>query len=231
MSNIDCVESVPFKLNAAVDDERNVHGLSGYELPSQTPKRIVLVKRKADFDDDSVSDEEEEEEEESRDDTDFVANNELKDSEEQKTAYEEEEDDGYEGSEQQEKDYQDYLKIVKDSDGFDIGKGFRGNYFGIKNLVNLNDPEEIYTKQCIEAVHSVIKQQNDEKGANLAFVELTSANWTSFALYYATFKARNKTTNEVNTYQTKVFRCLIDGETEIDLFRLKPIRDSTAIQA
>ncbi|XP_050209423.1 uncharacterized protein LOC126660123 [Mercurialis annua] len=228
MSNLDCVESVPIKLNAAVDDERNVRGLSDYELPSQTPTRIVLVKRKAGFDDNSVSDDEEESGDDS--DCDEVSDNKVR--EEEKIVYaEEEEDDGYEGSEQQEKDFEDYVKIVKESEGFEIGKGYRGFIIGVKASVNLKDPEDIYTKNCIEAVHSAVKQQNDEKGANLEFMEVTSANWTSFALYYATFKARNKTTNEVNTYQTKVFRCLIDGETEIDLFRLKPIRDSTAIQA
>ncbi|XP_055959990.1 uncharacterized protein LOC126660129 [Mercurialis annua] len=110
MANQSHIESAPMNSNIAGDNDGNADGHAVKETSSH--------KRKADFDDNSVSDDEEE----SGDDSDCDEVSDNKGREEEEIAYDGEEDDGYEGSEQQEKDYQEYLKIVKDSEGFEIGR-------------------------------------------------------------------------------------------------------------
>ncbi|XP_055960047.1 uncharacterized protein LOC126660127 [Mercurialis annua] len=136
-----------------------------------------------------------------------------------------------EGTEEEEREMQEYRRILEESDGFDIGKAPTKNYIGGRAELVVKDLEDARTTDCIEAVNVAIELENEVEGANLEFVEVIKANWTGFTYYWVTFLARNKTTGEVNTYQSKIYNNLADGEIEIDLFRLKPSGDSTAIQA
>ncbi|XP_050209429.1 uncharacterized protein LOC126660128 [Mercurialis annua] len=124
---------------------------------------------------------------------------------------------------------QEYRRILEESDGFDIGKAPTKNYIGGRAELDVKDLEDARTTDCIEAVTVAIELENEE-GANLEFVDVIKANWTGFTYYWVTFTARNKTTGKVDTYQSKIYNNLADGEIEVDSFNLKPSRDSTAIQ-
>ncbi|KAJ9129021.1 hypothetical protein P3X46_034221, partial [Hevea brasiliensis] len=65
--------------------------------------------------------------------------------------------------------------------------------------------DDIFSNSCKEALNYAIEKEN-EKGANLIFERIKRTNMHSASLFYITFNAQNATTDEVKTYQTRVFR-------------------------
>ncbi|XP_050209420.1 uncharacterized protein LOC126660121 isoform X2 [Mercurialis annua] len=201
----------------AVDNE----GLAVYESPS--------LKRKAAFHDSSDTDEEKED----KSDGDAAASEGGEDaaaSEGREDAAASEGGKDYaafEGTDEEKREMQEYLRIVAESDGFNIGKALTAHHIGGTEVLDVKDLEDARTTDCIEAVTLAIELENEVEGANLEFVEVIKANWTGFTYYWVTFTAKNKTTGKVDTYQSKIFNNLAAGEIEVDSFNLKPSGDST----
>ncbi|XP_050232859.1 uncharacterized protein LOC126681356 [Mercurialis annua] len=129
----------------------------------------------------------------------------------------------YEGSEQQEKDFQKYVDECAASDCFDVEVIPKGkNFIGMLVRIKVDDDQDFFAQHCKETIQIVLDKQNKEKGTDLELVKLIKANREGNAFYYATFEGRNKTSGELNIYQMSVFRCMVDGDDiEIEHFRLK----------
>ncbi|KAF2300994.1 hypothetical protein GH714_019024 [Hevea brasiliensis] len=83
------------------------------------------------------------------------------------------------------------------------------------------DLNTVYSNGCREALKYAIEKEN-EKGADLIFERIDHANMHPPGLFFITFEARNGTTGEVKTYQTRVFRCpSTPSDIEVEIFRLK----------
>ncbi|KAJ9190384.1 hypothetical protein P3X46_001595 [Hevea brasiliensis] len=116
---------------------------------------------------------------------------------------------------------EDFICQYKESDGFDfIPLPGRPILSGIAYPVYL-DLDTVYSNGCREALKYAIEKEN-EKGSNLIFERIDHANMHPPGLFFITFEARNVTTDEVKTYQTRVFRCpFTPSDIEVELFRLK----------
>ncbi|XP_050234179.1 uncharacterized protein LOC126682505 [Mercurialis annua] len=192
----------------AVDVDVDEEGSGGLE-----PK---LPKRKAEDDGEEDKGEDEEEDGNDNDDEDDTWSLGLGD---------------YEGSEQQEKDFNKYLEECNASDCFDVETIPQGKHFmGMLSRVKIDDDDDFFSKHCKQTVQLVIDQQNNENGMDLELVKVTKANRESSTFYYATFEARNRTSGELETYQTSVFHCFIDGELKVYIFRLKETGDGQGNQ-
>ncbi|XP_055959945.1 uncharacterized protein LOC126661103 [Mercurialis annua] len=210
-------ESVLMKANVHAGDEDHVQDES------------LLHKRKAeaedeeeDYDEEDEEGDEEEDENGDEDDEEEDGNEEDEDEDYNGTVDELPDYGDYEGSEQQQIDLEIYKKTLDESEGFEMGEPLRSKFFiGQMQKVDLDDPKDFYAKDCRKAVLYAIRQQNRKKDANLELVEVTKSNRAANSMYYATFLARNMTCGEADTYQTRVFRSIVNAKTEVELFRLE----------
>ncbi|XP_074262953.1 uncharacterized protein LOC141585813 [Silene latifolia] len=118
--------------------------------------------------------------------------------------------------------YERYMKVARESDGFDVTP-VRGALCG--GIVEMHKSETLVYEEAIEAAKYAVDYNNKTEETDLVFDAIVKANGQMVGgfMYYITLRAHSQTHKRPKFYQAKVWR-MVGHKFEVLIFRERPKR-------